>query len=73
MYQLFYTPRKERFLRAIYFMQEHWKFLLHKNNANDLRVCHDLDKNQLFVTFLIPNWDFGLAIDNICKTAFAMA
>lgn len=36
-------------------------------------VCHDLDKNQLFVTFLITYWDFGLTIDNICKTAFAMA
>lgn len=36
-------------------------------------VCHDLDKNQLFVTFLKTYWDFGLTIENICKTAFAMA
>lgn len=36
-------------------------------------VCHDLDKNQLFVTFLKTYWDFGLTIDNICKTVFAMA
>lgn len=31
-----HPPRKERFLEytgIIYFMQEHWKFLLHKNNV----------------------------------------
>lgn len=85
MYQLFYTPRKERFweypgiimsvrpsVRPSFCL---WKFvngpyILCRNTGSfyftktrfwfEGHVCHDLDKNQLFVTFLITFWTFWI-------------